>query len=142
MDMIKKEHGSLIDAPIKYSEDYMHFLCDVIDKFLDIDEQVIAEAIGALFYRRSKEIFEREKFTSSNMSANEKNKIRDGSNYGADYYKYLGYRFVIQTKRMVEEINIDRDPKKCFNYFDMLRVLYGPEDVKRCINNPIANNFS
>jgi len=135
MNIVNTSRGDITSFQNPFDRDGLQ-LCDIIDKYLpDLDEQLIAEALGAIFYRRSLEKYDGRKRAISSFEVVSLEDKYDGSKYGSEYYKYLGYRLVIQTKQLSASVNQGRKREECFSWLDLLVIIYGP-DAQRAIDNP------
>lgn len=135
--------GMEVSIPEYNSNSSYAILGDIIDKYLNDSECLVAEALGKMFYDRSLRIFDKR------VNGPNENEVAcygsadkyDGSKYGLDYYKYLGYRFVVQSKLMTKQMKEGREEKDTHTWQELLIILYG-DQVKNILRNPRAYLFA
>lgn len=133
-----------VEIPEYDPDNYIIFLGDVIDKYLDTGECFLAEALGKLLFDRSLKMYDKgadegDKLIPRGHPSYGGKKTYDRSIYGIDYYKYLGYRFVIQTKKLVMQANNGREGH-VHTLRDMLCMIYGMS--KDMVERPRAYTFA
>lgn len=126
-----------------FGQDSKLSLGDFIDNYFDWNEQMIAEALGKLFYDRSLEDFDKNKLHQEGkipygkMNPWDKH---DPSRYGVDFYKMLGYQMVLKCKATSEEMGLVSD-NGSHNWKEFLVIMFGSE-VRKIIENPRAYGFA
>jgi hypothetical protein len=118
-------------------------LGDFIEKYLTDDEQIIAEAIGKLFYDRSLEEYDKRKeYDQGKIDYKDWNPWDkyDGSRYGIDFYKLLGYQMVLKCKETSNGMKAISE-NGVHDWKQFLVIMFGKE-VRGILANPRAHIFA
>jgi hypothetical protein len=112
-------------------------LGDFIDKHFSYREQLIAEALGKIFWERSKKICDivkiaRAKDPHCPITTDEK---YDGTKYGLDYYKYLGYKFVFDAKNLNQSMAVGRTKDQMLTWEELLQIIHG-DQIEYAVGSP------
>lgn len=123
-----------------YDPDSSHIILgDIIEKHLTKEEQLIAEALGKLFYDRAGKEWESrgESYEEWDIVINQWEKA--GRKY-VDFYKFMGYQMVAKCKGTEQRMN-DIAGRPTHNYRELLVIMFGGE-VREIFKNPRQHLFA